>query len=530
MGEGKPTARLHEYTISHNPTTSTTKGAEMEVVLSLSSKVKGEETQKIKLASSSHDQSHQASSKLESCLSKLNSKYGYAFNALMTCKLTGAETQTYSYSLTAGAGKDKMEHKWDMDLHLQNQNKKVCMAGAMKYPTTPSSQAIFQYENKLGFGETCEEYFVNIEGKSMVSEQQRQNIKTIQEEEEKKKVEKKHAKVSLEKLKYCGKKTQQSRTVDYTEFDISYSQELPHKVYALAKTANTGLKAALFQYVYSISSPQPDQSQIKVKLSFSPEVNTFNMEVESPEDQTEYKNIRLPSQLYGVLPFVAGQSPVEQSYKALTGEYLLAKCVVGQGYVQTFDKKTYSYQIDECDHLTASDCSGDNDHAVMVLTKEVNGMNHITTLVGQNKIQVYTNQDQQYTITVNGEEKQLVKNKKISLSSDKTISAYLTEDKTVVISSPSSRITHSGKTVEIEESGPADGSHCGLCGDHNNDRRADLKSPKKCIFKSDSLFGKSYRSKSSQCPPLPQQTQQKIKEEERGAPSTRPRRPTCPPS
>merc|ERR1711881_505484 len=176
-----------------------------------------------------------ASSKLESCLSKLNSKYGYAFNALMTCKLTGAETRTYSYSLTAGAGKDEMEHKWDMDLHLQNQNKKVCMAGAMKYPTTPSSQAIFQYENKLGFGETCEEYFVNIEGKSMVSEQKsqnskesqkcqskseegqqlRQSIKTIQEEEEKKKVEKKHAKVSLEKLKYCGKKTQQSRTVDY---------------------------------------------------------------------------------------------------------------------------------------------------------------------------------------------------------------------------------------------------------------------------------------------------------------------------
>merc|ERR1711881_387178 len=117
--------------------------------------------------------------------------------------------------------------------------------------------------------------------------------------------------------------------------------------------------------------------------------------------------------------------------------------------VQTFDKKTYSYQIDESDHLTASDCSGDNDHAVMVLTKEVNGMKHITILGGQNKIQVYTNQDQQYTITVNGEEKQLVKNKKISLSSDKTISAYLTEDKTVVISSPSSRITHSGKTVEI---------------------------------------------------------------------------------
>merc|ERR1711881_511750 len=120
----------------------------------------------------------------------------------------------------------------------------------------------------------------------------------------------------------------------------------------------------------------------------------------------------------------------------------------------------------------ASDCSGDNDHAVM--TKEVNGMKHITILAGQTKIQVrparaYTNQVEEYTVTVNGEEQQLRKNSEISLSSDKRITAYLTEDRTVVISTPSSRITHSGK---------------------------------------------SYRSKSSQCPPLPQQTQQKIKEEE----------------
>ena len=135
----------------------------------------------------------------------------------------------------------------------------------------------------------------------------------------------------------------------------------------MTKTANTGLKAALFQYIYGISSPEQNQQQVKVQLYFNQEQNAVTMKVESPEDKTEYKNIRLPSELQGVVPFVAGQNPVEQSYKALTGENMLAKCTVGQGYVQTFDKKTYSYQIDECDHVTASDCSGDNDHAVMVL-------------------------------------------------------------------------------------------------------------------------------------------------------------------
>jgi len=357
------------------------------------------------------------------------------------------------------------------------------------------------------------------EAKTQEEQRLRQKIKTVQVEEEKKKTEKKHAKVALEKLKYCSKKTEQSRTVDYTEFDISYSQELPQQVYSYAKTANTGLKAALFQYVSSISAPTHGQQQIKVQVNFNQEVNTVNMKMETPLDKTEYQNIRLPSQLKGVLPLIAGQSPAEQSYKALTGESLLSKCVVGEGYVQTFDKKTYSYQIDECDHVTASDCSGDYDHAVMVLAKEVNGMKHITIMSGQTKIQVYPSQAytgpvESYTLTVNGEEQTLSKNQKITLSSQEKISAYLTEDKTVVISTPTSRITHSGKTVEIEESGPADGSHCGLCGDYNKDKRADLKSPKKCIFKSDSLFGKSYRSKSSQCTPLSQQTQLKIQEEQ----------------
>ena len=135
----------------------------------------------------------------------------------------------------------------------------------------------------------------------------------------------------------------------------------------MARTANTGLKAALFQYVSRISSPRSGQQQIKVQVNFNPEVNTVSMKVESPEDWTEYRDIRLPSQLQGVLPLVAGQSPAEQTYKALTGESYLSKCVIGQGYIQTFDKRTYSYQIDECDHVAASDCSGDNDHAVMVL-------------------------------------------------------------------------------------------------------------------------------------------------------------------
>merc|ERR1712168_1587998 len=528
---GQPTARLHKYTLTHNPAKSSTKKAEIEVELSAATRQENEQTKKIKLSS------HQAESsehdrKLETCLNKLNSKQGYAFNAQVNCKLTGSQTQDFSYSITAGAGNNNLEHKWNMDLHLQNQNQKVCVEGYMKYPTSYNSQSRFQYNNRVGFGQTCQQYYVNIDGQTKVSEHQRLqsynsrdsqkcqfNTEEEEEQEEQdRKIEEQHTEAARQKQKYCSKKVEQSKSLDYTQFDVTYSSQLPREVYSWAKRTNMGVKAALYQYITYIGE-ETNQNKITVKLNINQEVKSLSMTVASPEDTTRYTNIRLPYQLTGMIPLVAGKNPAEQGYKALTGQSLMSQCVGGEGYVQTFDQKTYSYQIDECDHVVASDCSGDSDHSVMVLAKEVNGMKHITILSGQAKIQLspaqaYSNNVEEYQLSVNGQEVSLQQNQQVTLSSQEQITAYYSEDQTVTISTPSSRITHSGKTVQIEEKGSADGSHCGLCGDYNNDKRADLKSPKKCIFQSSKLFGKSYRSKSSQCSPLPQETVERMRSEE----------------
>ena len=144
-------------------------------------------------------------------------------------------------------------------------------------------------------------------------------------------------------------------------------------------------------------------------------------------------------------------------------------------------------------------------------------MKHVTILSGQTKIQLspaqaYSNQVEEYMLTVNGQSKNLQPQQKIILSQQERITAYLTQDKTVIISCPSLKITHSGKTIKIEDILTVGG--CGLCGDHNNDKRVDLKSPKNCIMESTTLFAKSYRSKSSQCSPLTQQIVEKIRTDE----------------
>merc|ERR1711971_729531 len=100
---------------------------------------------------------------------------------------------------------------------------------------------------------------------------------------------------------------------------------------------------------------------------------------------------------------------------ALTGTSLLAKCVLGQGYVQSYDKKSYSYQIDECDHLITSDCSKDFTHAI--LAKEVNGHKHVTIFEGKTKIEVSPAQSYQtyvedWTLKVDGKKVSLNKKRR----------------------------------------------------------------------------------------------------------------------
>merc|ERR1712112_397470 len=264
------------------------------------------------------------------------------------------------------------------------------------------------------------------------------------------------------------------------------SQDLPRPVYQWAKTLNTATKAVLFQYLNEVTEPSIQQNKVHVRLNFDQRLNTITLKVQSPQDNVVFRNIRVPASLQNVLPLVAGQNPVEQTYKALYGKAFYPKCVVGQGYVQTFDKKTYSYQVDECDHVITADCSQNRNHAV--LAKDVNG-----------------------------QQVQLQKNQKITLRASSVlerITAQWTNDNTVVINTPQVRIVHQGKTVTVEVNNTPNGSQCGLCGDYNMDKGTDVLSSKGCIMSSVKLAAHTYRSKSEQCRPISEKTLSQIRTEE----------------
>ena len=114
------------------------------------------------------------------------------------------------------------------------------------------------------------------------------------------------------------------------------------------------------------------------------------------------------------LPLIASKSTIEQSYAAVTGSSLYGKCVLGQGYVQTFDKKTYGYQVDQCEHIITSDCSKEYNHAV--IAKEVDGLKHITVYHKMSKLSLIPSYSS-YKLEVDGHEVAMIKNKLVYVQS-----------------------------------------------------------------------------------------------------------------
>merc|ERR1711917_151253 len=101
-----------------------------------------------------------------------------------------------------------------------------------------------------------------------------------------------------------------------------------------------------------------------------------------------------------------------------------------------------------------------------------------------------------------------------SSSALEQITAYWTNDNTVVINTPQVRLVHQGKTVTLEVNNTPNGSQCGLCGDYNMDKRTDVLSSKGCIMSSVKLAAHTYRSKSKQCRPISEKTLSQIRTEE----------------
>merc|ERR1711862_669233 len=262
--------------------------------------------------------------------------------------------------------------------------------------------------NKIGFGSSCEEYFVQVEGFARTSEQQiessrrseatrkcarlsrevsqlRERVKTQSEGESKRLMEQEHAQLSSEKRSYCQEQMREETALDKVEIVITTSPRLPTPVYTLAKYLDASIKGVLFKYIAGLPAIHPASNPaVKVYLDFNQRLNTVTMRIVSPLDTTLYRNIRLPYFVRNFIPLSTARSVLEQSARALLGSTLRAQCVIGPEHLTTFAKKAVSYRLDDCYHLVAGDCTQQKRYGV--LAKEKDNVKHIVVYYGDVKI------------------------------------------------------------------------------------------------------------------------------------------------
>merc|ERR1712200_353338 len=100
---------------------------------------------------------------LDNSIAKLiGSEHILATNALVTVKLMGGAPKTLKLSKTLALGLKEIRASPRM----------ICMTGLVELPTEVQAIRKFKFQNKIGFGASCEEHAITMNGFTVTSQKQ----------------------------------------------------------------------------------------------------------------------------------------------------------------------------------------------------------------------------------------------------------------------------------------------------------------------------------------------------------------------
>jgi len=442
--------------------------------------------------------------------------------------LRGNRVRTWTYKMVATSGKDessraygKITSKWNVQLETSETAKKVCLKGHVQMPVLPlwslhkirETDIKFEYSNVFGYGnDNCDDHKVVVSGIAKRSEEQKQHSEESKEGKE-------CRRSGVQSGRSCEIARQQARTVDEVDFKIEYINVTPYMKY-VEKKATEGLKALLWPYLKDVLSTGSSHSPrsygttktTTARILFKQSLPTFDLIIKeelSGEQQIVFKNVRLPYPLSVFMPLKAGVSNIELSLNKLTGGSFSPVCKINEETMTTFDNKTVHLNLDGCFHLLTADCSKSMQFGVLARAMKTGGRREMRVFLGDSEIRMIPSERHAGSFShiemiLNGETVSTPVNAWKSLvgrDSGKIVgSVFRGRDNTLKIKSSAFgvELTFDGERIAITASPLMKNKLCGLCGDFNMQKKADVTGPSGCVYSKASLAVAAYRLPCSQ--------------------------------
>jgi hypothetical protein len=298
----------------------------------------------------------------------------------------------------------------------------------------------------------------------------------------------------------------QAAALNVGDMEIQYTQNIPVWFQNVTYKMEDYLKAYLYTYMEHNRFPENEllnQQMMKIHFKMTPNKEFITLKINKPNAAIEFRNIKLTPWAKNFLPFTATQSLLENIKDRTFHLYSEQSCQIEGNWVSTFDNVTYSFGEEiatGCQHLLAKDCTGKYPLAVLVSDIHTQRKTVTVLLGGKTKVIITPSNSfmglrkGQYKVTVNGEIvgefpkviRHPVSNELIAILEQMNNGGIQLRSRRVKVATDGSRVVVYGNGNDLKN------KVCGICGNNDGEKSAELRSPKNCPLSNGSLLIASY--------------------------------------